>query len=502
MRPDGPLCPCGQRGCAEAVGSGRAVGRDRTRLGDVIAATAWTVQLCAMTLDVDVVAVGGGMTNGGSAFLDALRAALAERAAASPVVAATGLAERLVLAPDDVPVGSLGRRAGGHRTGAGDVTAGRRAVVGRHVVTPDGVLAGRARRARRRPHRGRRGRRAARRRARARRGSVGRARLRRRADQRRPRCRHDDATGAPRRARPPRCRATASRRSCPTVVTCPPEQRVAALDALAERPAEIAGAAAARGARRGADAGADPAGRPPGGPPRPARSPAHLRLVGQVRHRARHAGPGAARRPRRDRRPRRPRRGRVDRAHRLLGRPVRRRRRRRRDVRHPPVQRHAPVRSPRPRPDRRRPRRRDRGRRADLRRHPRRPRRRADGLAGPRPRPPEPRHRRHLGARRRTPRRHPPGSVRITIDGGAVRTAGGVLAGSVLSLDEAVRNLVEFAGCSVPEAIGTVTATPARLLGLADRGRLVPGREPTSSSSTPSSRVVTTVVGGATAWRS
>ncbi len=108
MRPDGPLCPCGQRGCAEAVGSGRAVGRDRTRLGDVIAATAWAVQLCAMTLDVDVVAVGGGMTNGGSAFLDALRAAVAERAAASPVVAATGLAERLVLAPEDVPVGSLG----------------------------------------------------------------------------------------------------------------------------------------------------------------------------------------------------------------------------------------------------------------------------------------------------------------------------------------------------------------------------------------------------------
>jgi glucokinase len=108
MRPDGPPCPCGQRGCAEAVGSGRAVGRDRARLGDVIAATAWTVQLCAMTLDVDVVAVGGGMTNGGAAFLDALRAALSERAAASPVVAATGLVERVVLAPADVPVGSLG----------------------------------------------------------------------------------------------------------------------------------------------------------------------------------------------------------------------------------------------------------------------------------------------------------------------------------------------------------------------------------------------------------
>ncbi len=94
------------------------------------------------------------------------------------------------------------------------------------------------------------------------------------------------------------------------------------------------------------------------------------------------------------------------------------------------------------------------------------------------------------------------GSVRITIDGGAVRTAGGVLAGSVLSLDEAVRNLVEFAGCSVPEAIGTVTATPARLLGLADRGRLVPGARADLVVLDAQLGVVTTVVGGATAWRS
>ena len=65
------------------------------------------------------------------------------------------------------------------------------------------------------------------------------------------------------------------------------------------------------------------------------------------------------------------------------------------------------------------------------------------------------------------------GSVDVTVDGGGVRTASGVLAGSDLSLDRAVRNLVAFTGCSVPDAVRTVTATPARLLDLADRGALV-----------------------------
>ena len=36
---------------------------------DVLAATAWAVQLCAMALDVDVVVAGGGMTRPPDAFL-------------------------------------------------------------------------------------------------------------------------------------------------------------------------------------------------------------------------------------------------------------------------------------------------------------------------------------------------------------------------------------------------------------------------------------------------
>jgi predicted NBD/HSP70 family sugar kinase len=60
MWSDGPTCPCGQAGCAEAVGSGRAVTADPARRRDVAATVAWTVQLCVMALDVDVVALAGG----------------------------------------------------------------------------------------------------------------------------------------------------------------------------------------------------------------------------------------------------------------------------------------------------------------------------------------------------------------------------------------------------------------------------------------------------------
>lgn len=56
------------------------------------------------------------------------------------------------------------------------------------------------------------------------------------------------------------------------------------------------------------------------------------------------------------------------------------------------------------------------------------------------------------------------------------RLADGTLAGSVLSLDQAVRNLIAFTGCALAEALATVTTTPAALLGLAaERGRIAPG---------------------------
>ena len=56
-----------------------------------------------------------------------------------------------------------------------------------------------------------------------------------------------------------------------------------------------------------------------------------------------------------------------------------------------------------------------------------------------------------------------------------VRRPDGTLAGSDLTLDRAVRNLVAQASCGLVEAIGCASANPARLLGEVDRGHLDPG---------------------------
>ncbi|MFI5199773.1 MAG: N-acetylglucosamine-6-phosphate deacetylase [Candidatus Limnocylindrales bacterium] len=51
----------------------------------------------------------------------------------------------------------------------------------------------------------------------------------------------------------------------------------------------------------------------------------------------------------------------------------------------------------------------------------------------------------------------------------------GTLAGSVIALDRAVRNLVRN-GASLPAAVGAAGRNPLDLLGIADRGRIVPGQ--------------------------
>ncbi|HIC92998.1 MAG TPA: N-acetylglucosamine-6-phosphate deacetylase, partial [Anaerolineae bacterium] len=66
---------------------------------------------------------------------------------------------------------------------------------------------------------------------------------------------------------------------------------------------------------------------------------------------------------------------------------------------------------------------------------------------------------------------------RVIVEGGTVHLAGDdVLAGSVLTMDQAVRNLIAFTGCSLAEAAVAAARTPARLLGLEGRkGSLAPG---------------------------
>ncbi len=62
----------------------------------------------------------------------------------------------------------------------------------------------------------------------------------------------------------------------------------------------------------------------------------------------------------------------------------------------------------------------------------------------------------------------------VSVHGGVARLADGGLAGSVLTLDAALRHAVA-AGVALPEASRLVSGNAARYLGLADRGALVPG---------------------------
>jgi N-acetylglucosamine-6-phosphate deacetylase len=66
------------------------------------------------------------------------------------------------------------------------------------------------------------------------------------------------------------------------------------------------------------------------------------------------------------------------------------------------------------------------------------------------------------------------GEIEITVAGAVVRRDDGVLAGSALTMPRAVRNLVA-AGAPLEQALEAASTVPARVLGMPDLGRLVPG---------------------------
>ncbi len=67
------------------------------------------------------------------------------------------------------------------------------------------------------------------------------------------------------------------------------------------------------------------------------------------------------------------------------------------------------------------------------------------------------------------------GDRAVIVDAKSARLADGTLAGSILQMDTAVRNMIEFAGCSLADAITMASATPARVLGLERKGKIAPG---------------------------
>jgi N-acetylglucosamine-6-phosphate deacetylase len=91
------------------------------------------------------------------------------------------------------------------------------------------------------------------------------------------------------------------------------------------------------------------------------------------------------------------------------------------------------------------------------------------------------------------------GDRQIRVGRDVARLPDGTLAGSVLTLDRAVRNLVGL-GVPLPDAVAAATAVPARLVGHPELGTLRP-RTPADIAVLDSGhRVVRTLVGGREEW--
>lgn len=129
--PNGPPCECGQVGCLETVASGSALatmwpatGRpsgqalfEAVAAGDpraeavrdrFAARVADAVRLVVLTVDPDVVVLGGGVSHVGEPLRLAVAGALADQARSSAFLSSLDLADRLCLPPRDVPVAALG----------------------------------------------------------------------------------------------------------------------------------------------------------------------------------------------------------------------------------------------------------------------------------------------------------------------------------------------------------------------------------------------------------
>ncbi|MGB9347889.1 MAG: N-acetylglucosamine-6-phosphate deacetylase [Ilumatobacteraceae bacterium] len=88
------------------------------------------------------------------------------------------------------------------------------------------------------------------------------------------------------------------------------------------------------------------------------------------------------------------------------------------------------------------------------------------------------------------------GGVEVIHDETGVRLVDGTLAGSSLALDQAVRNLLSFTGCTLADALATVTSVPSDVLGLTDRGRLEVGARADLVLLDHDANLLATIIGG------
>jgi glucokinase len=116
--PDGPYCRCGQRGCIEAISSGSAVTRKwpsesgssissliaAAKSGDTDAVVIWdevvdglarAVDIISMTIDPDLIVLGGGIATHGGVVIPAMTRALRRHVEHSALLSSIDVADRL-----------------------------------------------------------------------------------------------------------------------------------------------------------------------------------------------------------------------------------------------------------------------------------------------------------------------------------------------------------------------------------------------------------------------
>lgn len=99
------------------------------------------------------------------------------------------------------------------------------------------------------------------------------------------------------------------------------------------------------------------------------------------------------------------------------------------------------------------------------------------------------------------PGRYSLGGRPVVVDTTSAKLEDGTLAGSILTMDEAVRNVVRWTDAGVAAAIGMASAVPAAVLGLDRVGRIGVGADADLTLFDAELRVVATIVGGRTVYR-
>jgi N-acetylglucosamine-6-phosphate deacetylase len=87
------------------------------------------------------------------------------------------------------------------------------------------------------------------------------------------------------------------------------------------------------------------------------------------------------------------------------------------------------------------------------------------------------------------------GSLEVEVKNGRC-LVGGKLAGSVLTMDRAVRNVMQFAHWDLQHALRLATLNPARVAGLANRGKLTAGTEADFVVLSPNGELRSTIIRG------